>query len=96
MQKNIECIEIVFKGIVQGVFFRRAVQEYAIELNVYGFTTNLSDGSVIVISVATKDVLEKFINKILKKPGSGRVDNYTVTKKDINEFENLKSFEISY
>ena len=30
----------------------------------------------------------------LKKPGTGRVDSYAVTKKDVNEFENLKSFEI--
>jgi acylphosphatase len=94
MQENIECIEIIFKGIVQGVFFRRAVKEYATELNVYGFTKNLPDGSVLVIALATKGFLEKFINKILKKPGTGRVDSYAVTKKDVNEFENLKSFEI--
>ena len=73
MQENIECIEIIFKGIVQGVFFRRAVKEYATELNVYGFTKNLPDGSVLVIALATKGFLEKFINKILKKPGTGRV-----------------------
>ena len=66
MQKNVECIEIIFKGLVQGVFFRRAIKEYAAELNVFGFTKNLTDGSVVVVAIATSGDIRN--NKELKNP----------------------------
>lgn len=92
--KEIVQLHAVFIGNVQGVFFRQHVKEFAEELKITGYVKNLKDGSVEVLAIGKKEVLEKFLEEIEKKPGHGSVTSVekNFTKKELS-FEN---FEIRY
>jgi acylphosphatase len=67
-------LKIIFKGKVQGVFFRSHVKNHADKLRLKGYAKNLSDGSVEVIVIGDKKSLEEFMEKIEREPGFGRID----------------------
>ncbi len=68
-------LKAIFKGLVQGVFFRSSVQKYAQKLQLTGFAKNLADGSVLVVAVGEKDKLKKLLEEIKQKPGFGSIDS---------------------
>ncbi|NGX43855.1 MAG: Acylphosphatase [Candidatus Anoxychlamydiales bacterium] len=92
--KEIVQLHAVFKGNVQGVFFRQHVKEFAEKLKITGYVKNLKDGSVEVLAIGEREVLEKFLEGIVKKPGLGSIDSIekNFTKKELS-FDN---FEIRY
>ena len=55
-------------GKVQGVFFRKTVQEYATAFSILGYAKNLSDGTVEIVAQGTKSNLEAFVAKIKNEP----------------------------
>ncbi len=72
-------LRALFKGDVQGVFFRSAVQNYAKELNLTGYAQNLPDGSVLVKAVGEKKQLEILLENIIKKPGAGKIEEMDIS-----------------
>ncbi len=52
------CLHCYVSGRVQGVFYRSAAQKKATELNLTGWTHNLSDGRVEVMICGEKDHVE--------------------------------------
>lgn len=87
-------VQIIFKGNVQGVFFRSHVKEFADILKITGYVKNLKDGSVEVIAIGDKNTLEKFIKEIEKKPGHGKIES--IEKKYLTKTDAFSSFEIVY
>jgi acylphosphatase len=83
-------VKIIFKGQVQGVFFRSHVKKHADNLGLKGYAKNLNDGSVEVVAIGEKKFLEEFIEKIKREPGFGRIDeekkNYQKITKRYSDF----------
>ena len=52
------------KGKVQGVFFRRAVQSIAEELEIFGYVRNLDTGDVEILYVGSEEKLPLFLDKV--------------------------------
>ena len=94
MMKEIVQLHAVFKGNVQGVFFRQQVKVIAEKLKVTGYVKNLKDGSVEVLAIGEKEVLEKLLEEIEKKPGHGSISSIkkNFTKKEVS----FDRFEIRY
>ncbi len=92
--KEIVQIHAIFKGNVQGVFFRQQVKTLAEELKLTGYVKNLEDGSVEVLAIGEKAILEKFLVEIEKKPGHGSISSVEkdYTKKELS----FDRFEIKY
>jgi len=92
--KDIIQLHAIFKGNVQGVFFRQHIKEYADSLNVKGYVKNLKDGSVEMIAISDKQTLQILLNRIIKKPGHGSISNIekNYSKKNL-PYDN---FEILY
>ncbi len=92
--KEIVQLYVVFIGNVQDVFFRQHVKEFAEELKITGYVKNLKDGSVEVLAIGEKEILEKFIKAIEKKPGHGSIDSIeeNFTKNELS----FDCFEIRY
>ena len=93
-EKEIERIEIVVSGIVQGVFFRASTREVATKLGIRGTVRNLSDGSVEIIAEGTKEKLNKLIRFARNGPPSARV--YDIEVKWVKAKSDLPSFRITY
>lgn len=80
---------ILVKGKVQGVFFRKSAQEKARELGVNGFARNLQDGSVHIIAEGAEEKLDEFVTWCRQGPSASRVDDLEVNKIDCSGFENF-------
>ena len=87
-------LKVIFKGNVQGVFFRRHVKDFAEKYNIKGYVKNLHDGCVEMVAVSDKNTLERFLNEILDKPGYGSIDS--VEKEYIVKAEKFDDFRIIY
>lgn len=88
-------IKIIFKGKVQGVFFRYFCKKFAEELSIKGYAKNLKDGSVEVFVIGKEENLKKFLEKIKKNPGYGNIKNtqiFFTKNKKIENFEDFKIF----
>ena len=84
-------VEIVVKGKVQGVWFRKTTQQKANELLIEGYVKNLPDGSVHILAKAEENVLDPFIEWCKSGPEKARVESF-----EMNEIENedFNGFEI--
>ena len=51
-------------GDVQGVGFRMIVKRWAIELGLRGYVRNLLDGSVEIYVEGSRDLVERFIERV--------------------------------
>jgi len=63
----------IVRGQVQGVGFRWFVWREAERLGLGGFTRNLRDGTVEVVSQGSDDVLDKLEQALRRGPSSARV-----------------------
>lgn len=83
-------VRIIIFGRVQGVFFRKSTKEKADELGVLGWVRNDSDGSVEIMAVGEKEILEKFIKWCKKGPPLAKVENveadWSKASSDFEEF----------
>lgn len=84
--------DIMVKGRVQGVWFRKYTKMEADRLNIEGFVKNLPNGDVYVEAEGDKDQLDTLVKWLHK--GSPLSWVYVVESKE-NEFQNHKYFEIS-
>ena len=61
-------------GKVQGVWFRAATREQALDLQLRGFARNLADASVEVVATGTPDALDALGQWLQSGPPLARVD----------------------
>jgi len=87
-----ECLHIIVKGRVQGVYFRAYTQKQAVKLNVNGFVRNLADGSVEIVASGHPEDLQKLVSWCHKGPVLAKVSAVIVNPHDSGEM--FESFEI--
>ena len=58
--------KFIIQGTVQGVFFRQFIKEKAELLGLTGFTRNLTDGNVEILTEGEGDKIETF-GKLIKE-----------------------------
>ena len=90
---NEKCVQIILKGKVQGVFFRKFTKITADELGIKGFVKNMFDGSVYIEACGEGTQLEKFIQWCKHGP-----EHALVTEAEVKEIEQRKflSFTIAH
>jgi acylphosphatase len=87
------CVEVVYRGRVQGVGFRYTVRGIAARLGIAGYVKNQSDGTVLVVAEGEKGSLNTFIGMIGTEMG------YYVSesRQDWREFSGKHiSFDIAF
>ncbi|MCB5224544.1 MAG: acylphosphatase [Candidatus Cloacimonetes bacterium] len=80
--------EILVTGRVQGVGFRRYVQNCARHSRIGGWTRNLRDGSVLIEATGERQDLELFVELVRAGRGFIRVRGLSV-----NELDNTIDYE---
>ena len=89
-----ERAHITVHGRVQGVFFRANTIKMARELGLKGYTRNMPDGTVEIITEGPKDNINKFVDYCKKSPRNSEVSKIDVKfGKANNEFD---GFAIKY
>ncbi|NJA04345.1 acylphosphatase [Methylococcaceae bacterium WWC4] len=87
-----DCLHIIVKGRVQGVYFRAYTQKQAVKLNLSGFVRNLSDGSVEIVASGHPDDLQKLVAWCHKGPLLAKVAELVVNAHQPDE--HWQAFEI--
>ncbi|MBS3119223.1 acylphosphatase [Candidatus Woesearchaeota archaeon] len=85
-------IRMVIRGRVQGVFFRKFVQDTAVKLGLSGFARNLQGGEVEVVAKGPDGMLQELIRACQKGPMLARVEDIRV-EEDV-QAESHSGFEI--
>ncbi|MCS6820145.1 MAG: acylphosphatase [Chitinophagales bacterium] len=85
--------DIVVKGKVQGVGFRKFVYNTAISYSIKGFVKNMNDGTVYIEAEAPLSLMEIFIRDIEKGNKLSIVDGI---EKKISPLKNFNDFDIIY
>ena len=65
---------LVFKGRVQGVFFRANAQRIANELGLRGWVANRADGSVEAVVEGPEPHVRSLIERLRREVSAARVD----------------------
>lgn len=87
-------IEIIVKGIVQGVGYRYFVYTVANELCLTGYVHNNLDGSVTVVVEGNEEKVNELIKRLKKGNTRSLVSDIIVTEKEYTN--RFNSFEILY
>jgi acylphosphatase len=84
----------IFRGRVQGVFFRANAEKKAVELGLTGWVRNLPDGTVEAVFEGPRETIEKAIEWCKSSQPHAQVTGADV---DWEEFEGkYSSFNIRY
>ncbi|MBS3080205.1 acylphosphatase [Candidatus Pacearchaeota archaeon] len=86
-------LKIFIIGNVQGVFFRKFIEDNAKKLNVRGYVRNLQDGKVEVIAEGRDENVKKLLE--LCKQGSRQSEVKDVKFEEI-KYQGFDDFRISY
>lgn len=84
--------DIVVKGKVQGVWFRKYTKEKADELHINGFVQNKFDNTVFIEAEGTETAMKKFIE--LLSVGSPLSKVQDIVFDNCIEFQGYTDFEI--
>lgn len=79
------CVRVVFKGKVQGVWFRVNCQKKAVELGVNGWVRNMSDGSVESLMEGNKNTILSLIKWCEHNQPIARVTSINIEWLDVDE-----------
>lgn len=72
-------MKALINGRVQGVGFRYFTRGLGRQYDLKGYVRNLPDGSVEVLAIGEREVLEGFIADLRRGPPSGRVEQCQVS-----------------
>ena len=86
----------IVSGKVQGVFYRKAIQQMASLGQIPGYVRNLPDGSVEVVAALHEDQLDDFLQILRNGSASSRVENITYEIIDDEDDVVYVGFEIRY
>ncbi len=87
-----ECLHIVVKGRVQGVYFRANTQKQAHKLGVMGWVRNLPDGNVELVASGETEAVRQLVAWCHKGPMLARVSAVSVSP--VNDSQAFDGFEI--
>jgi len=84
---NQKCCQIVVKGKVQGVLFRKYTKVTALLLGIKGFVRNERNGSVYIEAVGDTAQVDKLIEWCHRGPKHAEVKKVEVTDIPFKKFE---------
>lgn len=82
-------IRIKIEGKVQGVFYRQAAKEKAVELGIKGTVKNCEDESVEVVVTGDELQLKQFTDWCREGPPRSAVTNLVIEKLPLQQFRNF-------
>jgi acylphosphatase len=85
------CLHCFVGGQVQGVFYRNGVKQKAKELDINGWTRNLSDGRVEVMACGDAEKVEELREWLWDGPPRAEVTDVDVSELPYEEHD---SFEV--
>lgn len=85
--ENKLCIHCYVSGRVQGVWFRVATQETAVDLGLTGWACNLSDGRVEVMACGERKELLQLYEWLKQGPELAKVEEVTYEEMPWQSFE---------
>ena len=85
----VETLQIVVRGMVQGVYFRQSAKEQALALGIRGTVKNAEDGSVNIIATGDHSDLQQLIDWCCKGPRQAKVTDVHVEKIPLVSFEDF-------
>ena len=83
-------VKVVFKGKVQGVFFRDNTRKKAEELDIRGYVTNLSNDDVEAVFIGEDHKVEEIIKYCRNGPGIAKVEDMMIEDYEDKEFYDFK------
>lgn len=89
-----DCLHCIISGRVQGVFYRAATQEKAMQLGLTGWARNCEDGTVEVQACGPAERVAALKEWLWKGPRDANVDNVACKKVEGNTAEG--EFYIKY
>lgn len=81
---------VIVRGQVQGVSFRAAAQDTAVDLGVAGWVRNRDDGSVEMVVEGDDEAVERMVGWARQGPAAAEVTDVDVTD---TEPQGSRSFE---
>lgn len=83
-------LHVIFKGLVQGIGFRRTILRRSEEFNLSGTVANLNDGSVEVFVQGEKMTCEKFINSLKNDSGLAKIEKIDINYLPIFKYNKFR------
>ena len=74
IERPMERLHLLIRGVVQGVFFRASTQKQAAILGLVGWVRNTADGGVEAVAEGERQTLERFCTWCWKGPPSAHVE----------------------
>ncbi len=87
-------IRVYIRGIVQGVFFRKFLEEKASELNIRGFARNLNDGRIEVVIEGRDEKVNEMLEACKQGPAHAHVDDVQFQELKHQGFKSFKILKI--
>lgn len=87
----IKHLDIIVKGKVQGVFYRKSTKAVADQLGVRGFVKNEPNGDVFIAAEADNMTLDMFMDWCNEGPQDAEV---TSVETHEGELKNYRNFEV--
>ncbi|MFD0794581.1 acylphosphatase [Mucilaginibacter litoreus] len=84
-------LDIIVKGKVQGVFFRKSTKAVADQLGVKGFVKNEGNGDVFIAAEADTTTMDMFLDWCKEGPEDATV---TSIESHEGELKNYRNFEV--
>lgn len=84
---------ILVKGKVQGVWFRKFTKEQADKLGIKGWVKNTSDGNVYIEAEASSEDMQEFLMLVKRGSPLSQVAEVELQKAAV---QNFSTFEILY
>jgi len=82
---------VVFKGKVQGVYFRQYARRWAEMLSISGYVKNMPDGSVQAVFEGQRQAVQEIIRKLKDEHPHAEVAQMDLK---VEEPEGLEGFEV--
>ena len=83
-------LKLIFKGQVQGVFFRDNIKKKAEELGIRGYVRNLSNGDVEAVFIGDNKLVDELLDYCKRGPGFAKVENVLVEEYEGGEFSDFE------
>ncbi|MGQ4879890.1 acylphosphatase [Billgrantia sp. LNSP4103-1] len=83
------CVKGVVAGKVQGVWYRRAVQEQALQHGLTGYAKNLPDGQVEVLLCGNGEAVNQVASWLWQGPPNARVTHVELESIECRDPDNF-------
>jgi len=87
-------LRIIIKGTVQGIFFRKFIEEKANELGVRGYCRNLDNGAVEVVIEGRDEKVNELVQECKKGPKQAQIMDVQVEELKHQGLEGFKIFKM--